>query len=148
MYVVNVTYFPNSSLQENTGREFFLTHPWKVCVLLGLIQQVLINLWSLKLVSAGLIIQVHMLPGRILAHGSHAICWHMVLYYITKNQGPQNGLPKFAKLFPLSVSPSHWTDVQNGEVVSYALENQIPLAPTWPRENVPFFSFFPPKIPP
>ena len=65
------------------------------------------------LVVAALITEVHKLPERILAHGSHATCWYVMVYYVGKNQGPGNTLPKFAKLYPLGVSPARWTDVQN-----------------------------------
>lgn len=94
------------------------------------------NLQSVMPVAAGLIIQVHKLTGRILAHGSHTTCWHVMLYYLRKNQGPGYSLPKFAKIYPLGVSPSHWTDVQN-----QTWETQRPLTPTWPRENLPFSSY-------
>lgn len=71
------------------------------------------NLQSVMLVAAALLIQIHKLPERILAHGSHAICWHVMLYYIGKNHGPGNSLPKFAKLYPLGVSPSQKSRIRH-----------------------------------
>lgn len=46
------------------------------------------NLQSAMLVAAALVIQVHKIPERILAHGSCAICWHVMLFYIGREWPP------------------------------------------------------------
>lgn len=74
------------------------------------------NLQSVVVVvAAGLIVQVHVLPGRMLALGFHATCWHVILTKSGKarDQGPGNVIPKFVKLHPLDVLPARWRDVHN-----------------------------------
>lgn len=47
------------------------------------------TLQAVMVVQAGLIVQLHMLSGRMLALGFHATCWHGILHYVSKNHGPR-----------------------------------------------------------
>lgn len=94
------------------------------------------NLQSVMLVAVGLIVQAHKLHGITLARGSHATCWHVMLYHVWKNKGPGISLLKFVQRYLSGVSPSHWIDVQNQK-----WKPRRPLTPTWLRENLPFSSY-------
>ena len=87
MYVVDMTWLPNSSMQENMGRESSASHCWRFMDLWG--NPASSSLPSVMVVVSGHVVPAHMLSGGILALGFHAKFWQVILYYVGKNQEPR-----------------------------------------------------------
>lgn len=92
MYVVDMTWLPDSSMQGNMGRESSASHCWRF---MGLWRNpASSSLPSVMVVVSGHVVPghvvpAHMLSGGILALGFHAKFWQVILYYVDKNQEPR-----------------------------------------------------------
>lgn len=96
MYVVDMTWLPNSSMQENMGRESSASHCGRF---MGLWRNpASSSLPSVTVVVSGHVVPAHMLSGGILALGPSSGRWFCIMLARTRSQGSNNDLLQFASL--------------------------------------------------
>lgn len=113
MYVVDMTWPSDSSMQGNMGRESSASHCWRF---MGLWRNpASSSLPSVMVVVSGHVVPGHVVPaymlsGGILALGFHAkFCrWFCIMLTRTRSQGSNNDLLQFASLASRCFLALHW----------------------------------------